>query len=49
MYLLLAPSSLLYTCFATRFIGDYILSADVLEPLADVPGLDAAVGYALYI
>ena len=31
------------TCFATRFIGDYILSADVLEPSADVPGLDAAV------
>ena len=47
-YLLLAPWSLLYTLCHTRFKGDYILSADVLEPSADVPGLDA-VGYALYI
>ena len=47
-YLLLAPWSLLYKLCHTRITGDYILSADVLEQSADVPGLDA-VGYALYI
>ena len=51
--LLAACSSLLatyylLTTFATFFIGDYILSADVLEPSVDVPGLNA-VGYALTI
>lgn len=29
-------------------VGDFILSADVLEPSADVPGLKA-VCYALYM
>ena len=53
-YLLRAPRYLLLTTyyllttFATFFIGDYILSADVLEPSVDVPGLNA-VGYALTI
>ena len=49
-YLLRAPRYLLrtvlLTTFAPFFIGDYILSADVLEPSVDVPGLNA-VGYAL--
>ena len=43
---LLATCYLLLTTFAPFFIGDYILSADVLEPSVDVPGLNA-VGYAL--
>ena len=45
---LLATCYLLLTTFAPFFIGDYILSADVLEPSVDVPGLNA-VGYALTI
>ena len=38
---------LLATCYAC-YLGDYILSADVLEPSVDVPGLNA-VSYTYYM